>query len=225
MAGSQTSGAQVAADTDLSRALRFLREAVLRGDYGPGQKLHQGELSERLDMSPTPIREALRVLEAQGFVEHVPYKGVYVKEVSPEESQEISVIRSALEGLATQLAVPHLTAEDVATLESLTGQMEEAWQRLNLKRVRRSNYQFHSLIYGKAGSQRLKDMIEGLWPNFATDLLWMIPGRADRSIQQHHALVGAIRDGDAEVAAELMSDHILTAGQSITRFLKGQQAE
>ncbi len=218
-------GSQAPADTDVERAIRFLREAILRGDYVPGQRLHQSELTERLDMSPTPIREALRLLEAQGFLERVPYKGVHVKEVSPDESEEISVIRSALEGLATKMAVPHLTEEDITALETLLEQMEESWGQVNLSRLRRSNYQFHSLIYNKSGSQRLCDMIVSLWPQFATDFLWMIPGRAERSIQQHHALLEKIRAGDEEAAAHLMSDHILTAGESIAKFLRAQQDE
>jgi len=219
------SESEAPAYTDFERAIRFLREAILRGDYIPGQRLHQRELTERLDMSPTPIREALRLLEAQGFLERVPYKGVYVKEVSPDESEEISVIRSALEGLATKMAVPKLTDEDIVALEALLEQMEESWHQMNLRRLRRSNYQFHALIYEKSGSRRLCDMIVSLWPQFATDLLWMIPGRAERSIQQHHAVLDTIRDGDAEAAADLMSDHILTAGESITRFLRSQQSE
>jgi DNA-binding GntR family transcriptional regulator len=214
-----------AAATEVERAIRFLREAILRGDYEPGERLPQKDLTEQLDMSPTPIREALRILEAQGLLERVPYKGAYVAEVSPDESEEISVIRSALEGLATKMAVPHLTADDVADLEALTGEMEDSWRQMNIGRLRRSNYRFHSLIYRRAGSQRLSDMIISLWPRFSTDTLWMIPGRAERSIEQHHALMDKIRERDAEAAADLMSDHILTAGKSITQFLKRQQSQ
>lgn len=212
-----------AAATEVERAIRFLREAILRGDYKPGERLPQKELTEQLHMSPTPIREALRILEAQGLLERVPYKGAYVAEVSPDESEEISVIRSALEGLATKMAVPNLTSDDITELEKLTGEMEDAWRQMNIRRLRRSNYRFHSLIYQRAGSQRLSDMIISLWPRFSTDTLWMIPGRAERSIQQHHALMDEIREGDAEAAADMMSGHILTAGESITQFLKSQQ--
>ncbi len=219
------SDSQAEEGTEVERAIRFLREAILRGDYVPGQRLRQKELTEQLDMSPTPIREALRVLEAQGFLKRVPYTGVHVAEVSPEESEEISVIRSVLEGLATKMAVPNLTAEDIADLEALVEQMETSWRQVNLGRLRRSNYRFHSLIYEKSCSRRLCDIIVSLWPRFATDLLWMIPGRAERSIRQHHAILDAIREGDAQAAADLMSDHILTAGESITRFLESQQSE
>ena len=118
--------------TEVERAIRFLREAILQGDYQPGQRLPQKELSEQLDMSPTPIREALRLLEAQGLLERVPYKGAYVAEASPEESEEISVIRSALEGLATRMAVPNLTSDDVQALESLVKEMEDAWHQMSI---------------------------------------------------------------------------------------------
>jgi len=211
--------------TEVERAIRFLREAILQGDYQPGQRLPQKELSEQLDMSPTPIREALRLLEAQGLLERVPYKGAYVAEASPEESEEISVIRSALEGLATKMAVPNLTPDDVQALESLLKEMEDAWHQMSIGRLRRSNYRFHSLIYERAGSRRLTDMIISLWPRFATDALWLIPGRAERSIEHHHDLLGKIREGDSEGAANLMSDHILTAGSSIAKFLRAQQRD
>jgi len=216
-------GSEPAAATEVERAIRFLREAILRGDYQPGERLPQKDLTEQLDMSPTPIREALRILEAQGLLERVPYKGAFVAEVSPDESEEISIIRSALEGLATKMAVPNLTDGDIADLEGLTAEMQVAWDQMNIGRLRRSNYRFHAIIYESAGSQRLSDMIISLWPRFATDTLWMIPGRAERSIQQHRALLDRIRDGDAEGAADLMSDHILTAGRSITQFLKRQE--
>jgi DNA-binding GntR family transcriptional regulator len=212
-------------NTEVERAIRFIREAILRGDYSPGERLPQKELCNQLDVSPTPVREALRLLEAQGFLERFPYKGVYVAEVSPDESEEISVIRSALEGLATKMAVPKLTPDDIADLEALVKQMDEAWRQTNVGRLRRINYRFHALIYEKSGSQRLSDMIVSLWPRFATDLLWLIPGRAERSLEQHHEILGAIRNGDAEMAADLMSDHILTAGTSIAEFLRNQKSD
>ncbi len=220
-----TESSDLEAATEVERAIRFLRESILQGDYKPGQRLPQKELTEQLDMSPTPIREAFRILEAEGLLERVPYKGAYVAEVSPDESEEISVIRSALEGLATKMAVPKLTAEEIEKLEALVAEMEDAWRQMSIGRLRRSNYRFHALIYHKAESRRLSDMIISLWPQFATDALWMIPGRAERSIQQHHALLEKIREGDAEGAADLMSDHIVTAGKSIARFLKAQQSE
>jgi DNA-binding GntR family transcriptional regulator len=204
--------------------MRILRQAILQGDLVPGQRLRQKELAERLGMSPTPIREALRTLEAEGLLMRVPYKGVYIAEVPPEESEEIALIRSVLEGLAVKLGAPRLTERDIENLAELVHGMEKAWEQIDLAQLRRLNYHFHSLIYGACGSQRLQEMIERLWPRFATDLLWMIPGRAERSIRQHYAILEAIRKGDADSAADLMSDHILTAGKSIANFMRNQSA-
>jgi len=209
--------------TKLERGARILRQAILRGDLQPGQQLKQQELADQLGMSATPIREVLRILESEGLLEHIPRKGVYVAEVSPQEAEEITPIRAVLEGLAVQLGVPNLTDEQVQTLEHLTKEMDEALGRMDFVQVRKLNYDFHILIYRASGSATLVNMIERLWPRFATNLLWMIPGRAQRSIEQHYVILEAIRERDAMRAATLVAEHIHTAGHSIVEFLKNQQ--
>lgn len=209
--------------TKLERGAQILREAILRGDLQPGQKLKQQELAEWLGMSATPVREVLRILEAEGLLVHDPYKGVFVATVSVEDSQEIAPIRVALEGLAIRMAVPRLSDGDIAHLTDLVDTMEQAWQNMDLALVRRSNYNFHIFLYRASGSPILCTMIERLWPRFATDVLWMIPNRTQRSIDQHRALVQAIRDRDAEAAATMMGEHITSAGRSIAEFSKRQR--
>jgi DNA-binding GntR family transcriptional regulator len=210
--------------TKLERGARILRQAILRGELQPGQQLKQQELAAHLGMSSTPVREVLRILEAEGLIERVPYQGVYVADVSPEEAAEITPIRAVLEGFAVQLGVPRLTGQDIETLEVLNKGMEVALGKTDFAQVRRLNYDFHTTIYQAAGNPTLVNIIERLWPRFATNLLWMIPGRARRSIQQHHVILGAIREGDSMRAATLVSEHIHTAGSSIIDFLKSQQA-
>ncbi len=189
--------------TKLERGARILRQAILRGELQPGQQLKQQELAAQLGMSSTPIREVLRILEAEGLIERIPYQGAYVSEVSPQEAEEITPIRALLEGFAVQLGVPRLTEQDIETLEALTKGMEEALSRMDFVQVRRLNYDFHTTIYQASGSPTLVNIIERLWPRFATNLLWMIPGRAQRSINQHHLLLEAIRAGDEIRAASL----------------------
>ena len=210
--------------TKLERAAQFLRQAILQGDLKPGQKLKQQELAEQLGMSATPIREVLRVLETEGLLIHVPYKGVFVAEVSPEDTEELTPIRAALEGLAVKLAVPRLKEDDIENLERLAQEMERAWQEMDMAQVRRCNYRFHAAIYRACGSQTLCGMIDRLWPRFATDVLWMIPGRAERSIVQHRVLLDAIKNRDTTMAADLMTEHIATAGKAIVEFMKRQSS-
>ncbi|HEC35905.1 MAG TPA: GntR family transcriptional regulator [Anaerolineae bacterium] len=210
--------------TKLEQAARVLRQAILQGDLRPGQKLKQQELAESLGMSATPVREVLRILEAEGLLVHIPHKGVFVAEVSPEDTEEIAPIRVALESLAVKLSVPRLSEDDIANLERLAQRIEQAWQKMDLANVRRYNYHFHATIYRASGSEILCGLIERLWPRFATDLLWMIPGRAERSIEQHRAILEAIKRRDATGAADLMADHITTAGKSIADFMRQQSA-
>jgi DNA-binding GntR family transcriptional regulator len=210
--------------TKLGRGARILREAILRGDLKPGQKLKQQELADWLGMSATPVREVLRILESEGLLEHTPHKGVYVAEVSPEDSAEITPIRVALEGLAVRMFVSRLDDSDLDVLEELLSEMEEAWRAMDLVRVRRSNYHFHSAIYTGAGSEILRGLIERLWPRFATDLLWMIPGRAEESIEQHRAILEALRKREEHLAVQLMTEHITTAGEQIVEFIGRQSS-
>lgn len=222
-------GSQPVADdamgTKLGRGARKLREAILRGDLKPGQKLKQQELAEWLGMSATPVREVLRILETEGLLEHISHKGVYVAEISPEDTREITPIRVVLECLAVRMFASRLQDSDLEALEDLVTEMEEAWQEMDLVRVRRTNYHFHSTIYERAGSEMLRGFIERLWPRFATDLLWMIPGRTEQSIAQHRAIVEALRARDAQRASDFMADHINTAGIRIVEFVKRQSAE
>lgn len=208
--------------TKLARAARVLRAAILRGDLKPGQKLKQQELAEWLGMSATPVREVLRILEAEGLLEHVPNVGVFVAEISPEDTKEITPIRVALETLAVRMYTVRFDESDTAALERLVDEMAQAWREMDLVRVRRTNYQFHSAIYSGSGSEILRGLIERLWPRFATDLLWMIPGRAEESIAQHRAILSALSEHDADRAAKAMADHINTAGVQITGFVERQ---
>ena len=173
-------------------------------------------------MSATPVREVLRVLEAEGLLVHIPYKGVFVAEATHEDTEEITPIRVALESLAVRMSVPRLSDGDIADLERLALEMEQFWHKMDLPRVRHCNYHFHTTIYRACDSQILCGMIDRLWPRFATDVLWMIPGRTERSIEQHRAVLEAIKNRDAAGAVELMSEHITTAGRSIAEFIRQQ---
>ncbi|MBN1315702.1 MAG: GntR family transcriptional regulator [Anaerolineales bacterium] len=212
------SGVREVALTKLETAARSLRAAIIQGDLKPGQKLNQQELAERLGMSATPIREVLRILEAEGLLTYVPYRGVFVAEVSPERVEEIAPIRVALEGLAVKMGANNLDDTDIAELESLLEDMDAAWKNLNIAQLRRLNYRFHTVIYHASGSIMLCEMIERLWPRFATHVLQMIPGRREQSASQHREILDAIKMRNPKKASELMAEHIMTAGQAIVEF-------
>lgn len=211
--------------TKLERAAKILRAAIIQGDLKPGQKLVQQELAELLGMSSTPVREVLRILETEGLLVYVPYKGVFVAEVSVEETEEIIPIRVALEGLAVRQSVPNLGEDQLAELETVLDEMEQAWKNMDLAKLRRDNYRFHSTIYRACGSEILCSMIERLWPMFDSGKVWIIPNRAQQTLREHRQILDAVRERNVELAEKLLADHIASAGRTIVDFSKRQSHE
>ena len=196
-----------------------IREAILSGELEPGARLLQDDLAERLQMSSTPVREALRQLESEGILQSSPNRGVRVAEVDFQAVREIYLIRAELEALATRHAVPRLTPADLDRLRAIQGEIEQRIQEQALGELRRLNYELHSLIYEAAGLPELLRLIRGLWTKFPWDTLHVLPNRAPRSAQEHAGLIAAIAAGDAERAGKLMHAHIETSARELNAYL------
>ncbi len=121
-----------------------LRAAILRGTFKPGEKLDQQELAERLGVSRSPIREALRTLAAEELVTNVPHRGAVVTERTTAELEELLFIRSLLEGVAAKRAAPRITDEQLKKIEAVLIQGEES---NDLEEVLGLNNDFHNMIY------------------------------------------------------------------------------
>lgn len=199
--------------------VEIIREAILSGELKPGERLLQGELAERLDVSPTPIREALRELEAEGILDHSPHKGVRVAEVKPEDVREIYLIRGVLEALATRLAVPRFDSSTIQRLDALQAQIEAYIEEGQLRELRKLNYELHMLIYQVAGLSELLRIIRSLWSKFPWDTLHVLPGRAAESAEEHRELIRAIKGGDAQLAGQRMQAHIENGSRALIEYL------
>lgn len=209
--------------TKMARAAWILREAILTGALKSGQQLKQQEIAEQMGMSSTPIREILRQLEAEGLVEYLPRKGVFVSEMTADQYREAIPIRTCLEALAVSQTSGKL---DTAALDELTetqALFEDAWRMRDLSEVGKQNYYFHMRIYEASGSALLCELIRRIWPRFASDLLWIVPGRVEVSIDQHQGILTALRAGDTEEAAQQMAEHITKAGEMIGDYITFQQ--
>lgn len=136
-----------------------LRRAILRGELKPGQKLDQNEIAELLNVSRSPVREALRTLAAEGLVAVYPHRGAVVSELSREEFEEISLIRVSLEGMAAGLAAPHMDDERIATLKAI---LEDLDQTTNPDQWVALNRRFHNTIYRAVHRPRLLALIQSL---------------------------------------------------------------
>ena len=199
--------------------IEAVREAILSGELEPGERLLQDDLAERLNVSSTPVREALRQLEAEGVLQHSPHKGVRVAEVKLDDVREIYLIRGVVDTLATRLGVPHLDTSDIQRLKALNAQMEALIERGQRRECRLPNYEFHLLIYKAAGMPQLLQIIRNLWTKLPVDTLGILPGRADKVLEEHQALIQAIENRNAELAGQRMQEHIGRSAMALTEYL------
>jgi DNA-binding GntR family transcriptional regulator len=206
--------------TKTELALELLRERIRSGELAPGQRLALEELTQLLGMSATPIREALRLLQADRLIDYRPHHGVVVTEPSNEVTREIYRIRSLLEPLAAEFAVVGLAADRLAELERLHAELRSAVSSGRGKRIAEANAAWHWTLYESADPTYLNDFIRRLWEGFAWRTMWAIPGRAEQSLREHEAMMEAIRERDALAASARMRDHIESGVETLLSTLE-----
>ena len=201
--------------TKTELALELLRERIRSGELAPGQRLALEELTQSLGMSATPIREALRLLQADHLIDYRPHHGVIVKESSPDATVEIYRIRSVLEPLAAELALQSLSEERLAELERLHDALRTAVSSGRGKRIAEVNAAWHWALYESAHSRYLNDFIRRLWEGFPWRTMWALPGRAEQSLLEHEAMMEAIRAGDGDEVSARMRSHIVSGAETL----------
>lgn len=192
-------------------AYHAVMEAIRRGDYVPGARLREEEVGARLDLSRTPVREALRRLEAEGIVEHRPRAGAVVRQLSHAELVELYEMRVVLERTAAELAARHGTAAEFDTLAALNRQIAE--ERSNPAQAAAINQAFHRGLYLASRNRFLLDAARGLnnallllGPTTFTDV-----ARVDTVVAQHAAILDALFAGDPTAAGEAAEAHLQTS--------------
>jgi DNA-binding GntR family transcriptional regulator len=210
--------------TKAELALQVLRQQIRTGELEPGRRLRLNDLTRELGMSPTPIREALRLLQADGLVHYHPHQGIVVAEPSSEETEDVVRLRCLLEPLAVELAVPLLTPEQLRVLEDLHQKLLAAVDARRGSEISASNASWHWAIYDACGSLHLRKFIRRLWDVYPWRTMWALPGRAEESAREHERIMGAIAVGDAQVAAHRLREHILSSYQSLLNRLESERS-
>jgi DNA-binding GntR family transcriptional regulator len=198
-----------------------LRNAILRGDLRPGQKLDQSELAEALGVSRSPIREALRTLSAEGLVEVIPHRGAIVAELSADELEEILILRGVLEGMAARLAVPKMDDERVKALQVV---FEEMNRTIDPDRWVELNHRFHQTIYQAANRPRLLSLINNLRNTITPYMRQYIASSGHiREVALSHQLIfeGCVKRDPVLVEQETQK-HLAAAAPGIIVYAKSQ---
>lgn len=200
----------------------YLREAILLGEFCPGQTLRLEEIAKRFDVSTTPVREALSDLADEGLVTIFPHRGATVTRFSPEDLQDIYEIRATLEAMAARLAVPCLSLETLASLQSIVEQIDNhSGELVTLVKL---NHEFHLTLYSASGRHHLCDLIKMLRYRtqhylhaYISDLGGMPQAQVD-----HREVVEACKQGNADQAASVIYEHVIKVGRSLIEFVQQQ---
>ncbi|MEW5761834.1 MAG: GntR family transcriptional regulator [Bacillota bacterium] len=199
-----------------------LREAIIQGRLKPGERLMELTLAEELGVSRTPVREAIRKLELEGFVVMVPRKGAYVSGITEKDINDVFEVRAALEALAAGLAAERITEEELDDLERSLVRFAEASQAGDIEAVVEHDTQFHDLIYRASRNQRLVQIVSNLQDHIQRLRLATLsrPGRTRRAVEEHKNIVEAIAERNVELAQQLAREHIENAEANLLNGLE-----
>jgi DNA-binding GntR family transcriptional regulator len=186
--------------------LETIRDAITSGVLKPGEKVAEPELAERFGISRTPIREAFRQLESEGYLTVIPRKGAVVASFSERDIEEFYAIKSILEGYAARLACQHLTEREIDRLESINQKLDHLAHGGDLKQFFKVHNDFHDLFIRAADNEKLMDLINTLVQKFQRLRVasLSIPGRMGVSVTEHRNLIDAFRRRDTDLAEQLV---------------------
>lgn len=188
-----------------------LQGKIIKGQLKPGQRMVEADFCRKMGISRSPLREAFRILEGQGFLVHEPRKGMCVSRITLQEIEDIYVIRANLESLATYLAV---CEQDPAVLEELWRlhrEMIKADADGDMNAYHRLNLDFHSALNNASRNGRLAELINTFSKQTERyrSLIFSIPGKTHCSLQNHEELIRSFEKGDAGEAERIRKEAIL----------------
>ncbi|MDA8228319.1 MAG: GntR family transcriptional regulator [Desulfitobacterium hafniense] len=194
-------------------AYNYLREAILTWKLHPGSPIVEQDISDQLSISRTPVREALKLLEAEGLVKVMPQRGTFVFELSTQDVEEIFALRENLEVLALQAAIQSIPIDELNNLEAYLTTLTE---QSPPEHFFTSDRQLHALIVVNGGNERLALFLDSL--NAQVEQVRRVsalrPNRLDVSMREHLAIVQAIQARDIITAEAELRQHIRNVKQS-----------
>lgn len=207
-----------------------IRQRITAGEFPIGMQLRQAALASEFNVSRTPVREALRKLQAGGLITVTPHRGAVVRVPAPWEVRDAYEVRAELEGLASERAAMRIGPSDIAKLEQANDTMRKGARRPpkarpaggKLPPTTMANDTFHMVILEAAGNERLAQVIQQINESFPRNVLAQVlvddPGLRAVNVDEHDAIIQALRARDGAAARTAMREHVLSAGNHLARW-------
>jgi DNA-binding GntR family transcriptional regulator len=198
-----------------------IKTAIIKGKFKPGEKISEGELAESMGISRTPLREAFRKLENEGFIEIIPRKGAVVTEIDPNEAFELYLIKSTLEGLAARLATRRIQDKDIQKLVKINTELKKLIDDNELETFYQTHCRFHEVFIKVSGNDRLIQIISNLNDHFQRlgIVSLTLPGRYKSAIRQHEEIIDAFKRGDEMTVERVVRENVMTGGRVLIDHL------
>ncbi len=197
------------------KILENIRDSIVSGSLKAGSRVSEPELAERYGISRTPVREAFRQLETEGYLTVIPRRGAVVSQFTPKDVEEFYAIKSIMEGYAAHRACENFTEKDLDRLQGINDKLAELARAGDIKNFFKVHNSFHELFIKAADNEKLRELIGGLVTKFQrlrfTSL--SLPGRMEVSVQEHEKIIDAFRKKDANLAETLVRKNAEYGGQ------------
>ena len=199
-----------------------IRQAIIDGTFSPGERLMEIQLADEMGVSRTPVREAIRKLELEGFVVMIPRRGTYVADISIKDINEIYEIRISLDILAAGLAAERITDEELEKLNSYLVEIGRYVPAMDMDKIVELDTAFHDILYKATRNERLVSVIGNLREQLTgiRGRSMSYPGRLVETMDEHRALVDSIASRDVERAQRAARVHIENAEQTLLRSIE-----
>jgi DNA-binding GntR family transcriptional regulator len=187
-----------------------LRQAILRGELKPGERLMEIHLAQKLGVSRTPVREAIHKLEQEGLVVMIPRKGAIVAEITKSDLEDVLEVRMALEELAVRDACRRITKEQLAELRRLADEFQKTLYGSDVGACAEADMKFHEAIYEATGNGRLVQILNNLREQMYRYRMEYLKDRQSHShlVQEHEELLKYLEERDEQKALEVTERHI-----------------
>lgn len=204
-----------------------LRQAILTGDFLPGERLMEITLAKRLGVSRTPVREAIRKLELEGLVVMIPRKGAAVARITVSDLKDVLEVRCHLEEFAASIACDRITEEEKAQLTVALKAFEQAIEDKDLRLIAQRDVEFHDVIFRATKNKRLLQIINNLREQIYRYRIEYIKdfGYHETLVKEHKEILDAIFSGNKEAAEKIMRTHIYNQEIIVIKNLKKQEEE
>ncbi len=199
-----------------------LRQAILKGELEPGERLMEIQLAQKLGVSRTPIREAIRKLELEGLVVMIPRKGAEVARITEKDMRDVLEVRGTLEELAVSLACKNMSDDIIQELRMANKLFESAIVSKDVVKIVDADVNFHDVIYRTTDNQRLMQIISNLSEQMYRYRLEYIKDARSHSIliSEHADIISRLQTKDEEGAKAVMNQHIYNQEKGIMRMMK-----